>query len=64
MYSAQWRIQDLKEGGARSIACAKYLTTPQNVDHASHLHVLEDGWLHDKEAALGLVAMRKRYLRF
>ena len=64
--SRQWRIQDLKEGGARSIArfarAQKKLATPPNVDHAPHLRVLKDSWLK-KKAVLGLVTMRKRCLR-
>ena len=60
----QWRIQDLKEGGARSIArearTQKYLATPQNVDHAPHLRVPKDSWL-TKKGVLGLVAIKKKH---
>ena len=53
LYDWQWRIQDLKEGGARSIVrkarAQKSLATP--LIYAT------------KKAVLGLVAMRKRCLR-
>ena len=62
----QWCIQDLKEGGARSVVykvCAqKFVAMLQYVDHASHIRFLEDSWL-TKKAVLGLVAMRKHRLR-
>ena len=64
VYKQQWRIQDLKEEGARSIAREArarkiFSHAPKNVDHAPHLLVLEDSWL-TKKAVLGLVTMRKR----
>ena len=50
----QWRIHDLKEGGARSIACEAHA---QIFSHAPHLRILEDSWL-TKKAVLGLAMMR------
>ena len=56
----QWRIQDLKEGGARSIArkASSQILRPQDVDHTPHLRVLLR-----KKAVLGLAVMRKCHYR-
>ena len=48
----QWRVQDLKEGGAKPIArearLQNFKPCPNNVDHTPHYRVLKESWLTKK----------------